>query len=60
MLATDLIRAGSANCLVAGGMESMSNAPYLIHKARSGLRMDHAELADAMFLDGLARISCLF
>ena len=57
MLAADLIRAGSANCLVAGGMESMSNAPYLIHKARSGLRMDHAELADAMFLDGLARIS---
>ena len=53
MLATDLIRAGSARCLVAGGMESMSNAPYLMQKARAGLRMGHAELADAMFLDGL-------
>ena len=53
MLATDLIRAGSANCIVAGGMESMSNAPYLLSKARSGLRMGHADLADAMFTDGL-------
>ena len=53
MLATDLIRARSARCLVAGGMESMSNAPYLMQKARAGLRMGHAELADAMFLDGL-------
>ena len=53
MLATDLIRAGSANRVVAGGMESMSNAPYLMPKARGGLRMGHAELRDAMFTDGL-------
>ena len=53
MLATDLIRAGSASTVVAGGMESMSNAPYLMHKARSGLRMGHAELQDSLFLDGL-------
>ncbi|MYD96295.1 MAG: thiolase family protein [Gammaproteobacteria bacterium] len=53
MLATDLIRAGSASCVVAGGMESMSNAPYLLSKARGGLRMGHADLADAMFTDGL-------
>ena len=53
MLASDLIRAGSAGMVVSGGMESMSNAPYLIGKARSGLRMGHAELKDAMFLDGL-------
>ena len=55
MLATDLIRAQSARCIVAGGMESMSNAPSLMQKARGGLRMGHAELADAMFLDGLER-----
>ncbi len=53
MLAADLIRAGSAECVVAGGMESMSNAPYLMQKARRGLRMGHGSLADAMFLDGL-------
>ncbi len=53
MLATDLIRAGSAECVVAGGMESMTNAPYLIQKARAGLRMGHRELADSMFTDGL-------
>jgi len=53
MLAADLIRAGSAGLVVSGGMESMSNAPYLIAKARAGLRMGHAELKDAMFLDGL-------
>ena len=53
MLATDLIRAGSAECVVAGGMESMTNAPYLIQKARAGLRMGHGELADSMFTDGL-------
>ncbi len=53
MLASDLIRAGSAEVVVAGGMESMSNAPYLIAKARTGLRMGHADLKDAMFLDGL-------
>jgi acetyl-CoA C-acetyltransferase len=53
MLGADLIRAGSARVVVTGGMESMSNAPYLVAKARSGLRMGHAELKDAMFLDGL-------
>ena len=53
MLATDLIRAGSARCVVAGGMESMTNAPYLLPKARRGLRMGHAEMADSMFTDGL-------
>ncbi len=53
MLATDLLRAGSANVVVAGGMESMTNAPYLIAKARQGLRMGHGELKDSMFLDGL-------
>jgi len=53
MLATDLIRAGSADLVVAGGMESMTNAPYLMAKARSGMRMGHGELKDSMFLDGL-------
>ncbi|MFW6092483.1 MAG: thiolase family protein [Pseudomonadota bacterium] len=52
MLAADLIRAGSARVVIAGGMESMSNAPYLIPKARS-LRMGHAEVKDTLFLDGL-------
>ena len=53
MLGTDLIRAGSANCVVAGGMESMSNAPYLLAQARRGHRMGHREAADSMFVDGL-------
>lgn len=53
MLATDLIRAGSADVVVAGGMESMSNAPYLLLKARTGMRMGHSEMKDAMFFDGL-------
>ncbi|PTU74650.1 acetyl-CoA C-acyltransferase [Pseudomonas mangrovi] len=53
MLAHDLIRAGSCELMVAGGMESMSNAPYLQTKARAGLRMGHATLHDHMFLDGL-------
>jgi len=53
MVASDLIRAGSASVVLAGGMESMSNAPYLIAKARGGLRMGHGELKDTMFLDGL-------
>ena len=53
MLATDLIRAGSARCVVAGGMESMSNAPYLLAKARRGQRIGHGAVVDAMFLDGL-------
>ena len=53
MLATDLIRAGSANTVVAGGMESMSNAPFLVDKARAGLRMGHSQMLDALFTDGL-------
>lgn len=53
MLAHDLIRAGSAEIILAGGMESMSNAPYLLSKARSGYRLGHGELKDSMFLDGL-------
>jgi len=53
MMAHDLIRAGSAEIVLAGGMESMSNAPYLLPKARQGLRMGHHEILDHMFLDGL-------
>ena len=53
MLGTDLIRAGSADCVVAGGMESMSNAPYLLAQARRGHRMGHREVSDSMFVDGL-------
>jgi acetyl-CoA C-acetyltransferase len=53
MLAHDLILAGSANIVVAGGMESMTNAPYLIPGARAGLRMGHSKLIDHMFFDGL-------
>ncbi len=53
MLAHDLIRAGSARIMVAGGMESMTNAPYLLPKARGGFRLGHGEVKDHMFLDGL-------
>ena len=53
MLACDAIAAGSADLVVAGGMESMSNAPYLLPKARAGMRMGHGEVKDHMFLDGL-------
>jgi acetyl-CoA C-acetyltransferase len=53
MLAHDLIVAGSGDIVVAGGMESMSNAPYLMPKARSGYRMGHQTVYDHMFLDGL-------
>ena len=53
MLAHDLIKAGTNNVMVAGGMESMSNAPYVLEKARAGLRMGHSEIKDHMFLDGL-------
>ncbi len=53
MLAHDLIAAGSAEIIVAGGMESMSNAPYLLPKARAGYRMGHQVVQDHMFLDGL-------
>jgi acetyl-CoA C-acetyltransferase len=53
MLAHDLLLAGSANVMVAGGMESMTQAPYLLPKARGGYRMGHAQVLDHMFLDGL-------
>jgi acetyl-CoA C-acetyltransferase len=53
MLATDQIRAGSAEIVLAGGIESMTNAPYLLPKARGGLRMGHSEILDHMFFDGL-------
>ncbi|WP_058531117.1 thiolase family protein [Legionella rubrilucens] len=53
MLGHDLIKAGSANIVLASGMESMSNAPYLLEKARSGYRLGHGQLKDHMFLDGL-------
>ena len=53
MLAHDLIKLGSADIVLAGGMESMSNAPYLLGKARAGYRLGHGELKDHMFLDGL-------
>ena len=53
MLAFDQIKAGTNQIMVAGGMESMSRAPYLLPKVRTGLRMGHGELQDAMFTDGL-------
>src|SRR6267154_3825149 len=53
MLAHDLLAAGTNEIMVAGGMESMTNAPYLLPKARSGYRMGHQQVIDHMFLDGL-------
>lgn len=53
MQAADAIKAGSAEIIVAGGMESMSNAPYLLEKARAGYRMGHGKLVDHMFQEGL-------
>jgi acetyl-CoA C-acetyltransferase len=53
MLAHDLVLLGTNDVMVAGGMESMSNAPYLLPKARAGLRLGHGEVKDHMFLDGL-------
>ncbi len=53
MLASDMILAGSARVVVAGGMESMSNAPYLLPQARAGYRMGHQQVIDHMFFDGL-------
>ena len=53
MLAHDLIAAGTAQSVLAGGMESMSNAPYLLPKARAGYRMGHGQVLDHMMLDGL-------
>ena len=53
MMAHDALLAGTADVIVAGGMESMSNAPYLLPKARGGYRMGHQQVQDHMFLDGL-------
>ena len=53
MLAHDLLKAGSNRVMLAGGLESMSNAPYLLPKARAGMRMGHGQVLDHMFLDGL-------
>ncbi|HEX9451490.1 MAG TPA: acetyl-CoA C-acetyltransferase [Burkholderiales bacterium] len=53
MFANDLLAAGTNDIMVAGGMESMSNAPYLLPKARTGYRMGHQQVIDHMFLDGL-------
>jgi len=53
MLASDIIKAGSAHVVLAGGMESMSGSPYLLPKAREGYRMGHQEVLDHMFFDGL-------
>jgi acetyl-CoA C-acetyltransferase len=53
MLAADQILAGNASVSLAGGLESMSNAPYLLLKARAGYRMGHGEIMDHMFYDGL-------
>src|ERR1700759_90932 len=53
MLAHDIIKAGSADIVVSGGMESMSNAPYLLAKARGGYRVGHERIIDHMLLDGL-------
>lgn len=53
MVAHDLLKAGTGNIFAAGGMESMSQAPYLLKKARAGYRLGHGELFDHMFLDGL-------
>jgi acetyl-CoA C-acetyltransferase len=53
MLVNDLLLSGTNNVMVAGGMESMTNAPYLLPKARAGLRMGHGQVIDHMFYDGL-------
>src|ERR671935_240995 len=53
MFAHDLLRSDAADVVVAGGMESMTNAPYLLPKARAGLRMGHGQVIDHMFYDGL-------
>jgi acetyl-CoA C-acetyltransferase len=53
MLAQQAILAGDADIIIAGGQESMSNAPYLLRKARNGYRLGHGELIDSMITDGL-------
>jgi len=57
MIGYDMISAGSATCVLAGGMESMSNAPYLLLNARNGYRIGHHEIIDHMFFDGLENAS---
>ncbi|GAA0849979.1 thiolase family protein [Marinobacter szutsaonensis] len=53
IMAHDQIKAGTNNIMIAGGMENMSQAPYLLPKARAGMRMGHGQVMDSMFLDGL-------
>lgn len=53
MLASDALLAGSANIIVAGGLESMTNTPYFLEKARAGYRIGHGQIKDHMFVDGL-------
>jgi acetyl-CoA C-acetyltransferase len=53
MIAHDALLAGSADVIIAGGMESMTNAPYLLPRARAGMRMGHGQVLDHMFFDGL-------
>ncbi|TDK54359.1 acetyl-CoA C-acyltransferase [Pseudomonas moraviensis] len=53
IMAHDMLLAGSADVVIAGGMESMSNSPYLLDRARAGYRMGHGRVLDSMFLDGL-------
>ncbi|MBI3441895.1 MAG: acetyl-CoA C-acetyltransferase, partial [Proteobacteria bacterium] len=53
MFAHDSLLAGSSNIMIAGGMESMTNAPYILDRARSGYRMGHAKMYDHMMMDGL-------
>ncbi|MBP0048344.1 thiolase family protein [Marinobacterium sp. AK62] len=53
MQAHDQIKAGSADIMIAGGMENMSQAPYMLPKARAGMRMGHGQVIDSMFFDGL-------
>jgi acetyl-CoA C-acetyltransferase len=53
MLGHDAIKAGSSEIVIAGGMESMTNAPYMLPKARGGMRMGHGQVTDHMFFDGL-------
>ncbi len=53
MIAADMLKADSAQCIIAGGMESMTQAPYLLDKARSGYRLGHGKIIDHMYYDGL-------
>ena len=57
MLAADAIKVDSLNCAIAGGMESMSNAPYLLEKARAGHHLGHHSVRDSLFVDGLEDVN---